>query len=106
VTISSEEIRRALERPVTSIVQVIRKNIDSCLPELAARLIDNGITMAGGGSLLRGLDRLISEETGLAVSLGKDSLRAVVNGTGLMLEHANKLFSQPQNSLIGRGSRV
>jgi len=106
VTITSEEIRQALEKPVTSIVQVIRKTIDSCLPELAARLIDNGITMAGGGSILRGLDKLISEETGLAVTTGKDPLKAVVNGTGLMLEHANKLFSQPPNSMIGRGSRV
>ena len=106
VTITSEEIRQALERPVTSIVQVIRKTIDSCLPELAARLIDNGITMSGGGSMLRGLDKLISEETGLAVSIGKDPLKAVVNGTGLMLEHANKLFSQPPNSMIGRGTRI
>ncbi|NLZ62255.1 MAG: rod shape-determining protein [Lentisphaerae bacterium] len=106
VIINSEEIRQALERPISQIIQTVRHTIDASPPELSARLIDNGITLAGGGSQLRGLDKLISEETGLAVRLGKDPLQAVVNGTGLMLEHANQLFSQPTNSLIGKGRRV
>ncbi len=106
VVINSEEIRQALERPISQIIQTVRHTIDASPPELSARLIDNGITLAGGGSQLRGLDKLISEETGLAVRVGKDPLKAVVNGTGLMLEHANQLFSQPTSSLIGKGKRV
>lgn len=106
VTISSDEIRQALEEPISRIVQIVRQTIDACPPELAARLIDNGITMAGGSSLLRGLDKLLSEETGLPVTIGNDPLRAVVNGTGKLLEQADLIFSQPPNALIGKGVRV
>jgi len=106
VTVNSQEIREALEEPINRIVYTVRKTIDGSLPELSARLIDNGITMAGGGSLLRGLDKLISEQTGLAVTVGHDPLKAVVNGTGIMLQNSNYLFSQPQNSLIGKGTRL
>ncbi len=106
VTVTSQEIQQALSSPVERIVYAIRKTIDVCKPELAARLIDNGITLAGGGSLLRNLDNLISETTGLPVTIGKEPLKAVANGTGIMLQEANQLFSQPPNSLIGKGQRV
>ena len=105
VTVDSDEIREALSEPVSTIVSAIRKTIDTCPPELAARLLDNGITLAGGGSLLRGLDKLISENTGLHTTIGKDPLLAVVNGTGILLQNATELFSQPQNTLIGAGAR-
>ena len=61
--------------------------------------------MAGGGSLLRGLPQLIQENTGLPAVLGKEPLRSVANGTGILLENARQLFGQPQNSLIGNGAR-
>ncbi|MBO7740985.1 MAG: rod shape-determining protein [Victivallales bacterium] len=105
VVIDSDEIREALSEPVASIVKTIRKTIDAAPPELAARLIDNGITLAGGGSLLRGLDRLIEENTNLPTRVAENPLQAVVNGTSKLLENANELFSQPQNSLIGNGER-
>ncbi|HQL08950.1 MAG TPA: rod shape-determining protein [Lentisphaeria bacterium] len=105
VTITSEEIREALSEPVSRIVYAVRTALDTCKPELSADLIDNGIVLAGGGALLRGLDRLLSEETGLAVSVASDALRAVVNGTGVMLESPHTVFSQPIDSSIGRGDR-
>ncbi|MDD5729212.1 MAG: rod shape-determining protein, partial [Victivallales bacterium] len=60
---------------------------ERCPPELAADLIDRGIMLAGGGALLRGLDRLIIEETGLPVFVAEEPLKAVANGTGVMLEN-------------------
>lgn len=105
VTITSEEIRGALSEPVSRIVYAVRRALDTCKPELSADLIDNGIVLAGGGALLRGLDRLLSEETGLAVSVAPDALRAVVNGTGVMLESTRSIFSQPLNTSIGRSGR-
>jgi rod shape-determining protein MreB len=105
VIIDSDEIREALSEPVSNIVKTIRKAIDTAPPELAARLIDNGITLAGGGSMLRGLDRLIAENTSLHTRLAENPLQAVVNGTSKLLENASELFGQPQNSLIGSGER-
>ncbi len=105
VTVNSDEIREALATPVNKIVRAIRKTIDSCPPEIAGRLVDNGITLAGGGSLLRGLSQLITENTGIPTRLGKEPLRSVVNGTGKLLQNARALFGQPQNSLIGNGNR-
>jgi rod shape-determining protein MreB len=106
VTVTSDDIREALQQPVNIIIGAIRKAIDSIQPQLASRLLDNGITMAGGGSLLRNLDKLISKNTGLPVTIGKDPLRAVANGTGAMLQNAAQVFSQPPSSLIGKGQMV
>ena len=86
VTINSEEIREALQEPVSRIVEVVRVTLEKCPPELASDLIDHGIVLAGGGSLLRGIDRLLSEETGLPVTIADDPLTAVANGTGIMLQ--------------------
>ena len=91
INISSHEIRAALQVPVTSIVEAVRATLEKCPPELASDLIDRGIMLAGGGSLLRGLDRLISEETGLPVFIADEPLKAVVNGTGIMLQEMDKL---------------
>ena len=105
MTINSDEVRTALNGPITNILKAVRRTIDACPPKIAGRLVDNGITMAGGGSLLRGLPQLVSEHTGLPATLGKEPLRAVVNGTGILLQNARQLFGQPQNSLIGKGTR-
>ncbi|MFA5115113.1 MAG: rod shape-determining protein [Candidatus Omnitrophota bacterium] len=85
VTITSEEVREALQEPLRAIVEVTKMSLERTPPELAADLIEQGIVMAGGGALLRGLDKLISEETGLPVHVADDSLSAVVNGTGKVL---------------------
>jgi rod shape-determining protein MreB len=87
VTITSEEIREALLEPIGKIVEAVRATLERCPPELASDLIDHGISLAGGGALLRGLDRLLTEETGLPVTVAEDPLRAVVNGCGIYLDN-------------------
>jgi len=91
VTISSEEIREALQEPLRAIVETAKISLERTPPELAADLIEHGIVMAGGGSLLRGLDKLISEETGLPVHVADDPLTAVANGTGMVLNEIRYL---------------
>ncbi|MDD3374837.1 MAG: rod shape-determining protein [Candidatus Omnitrophica bacterium] len=86
ITITSAEIREALQPPVRAIVDASKVTLEQTPPELAADLIDRGIVMAGGGSMLRGLDKLIAEETGLPVHIADDPLTAVVLGTGQMLD--------------------
>ena len=87
VTISSVEIREALQETISSIVEVVRQALDQCPPELAADLVDRGIVLAGGGSMIRHLDRKLSEETHLPVIVAEDPLRAVANGTGAILQN-------------------
>jgi len=85
LTVTSEEIREALMEPVQSIVESVRVTLESCPPELAADLVDRGLILAGGGGLLRGLDTLIAEQTGLPVHVADDALSAVAEGTGVVL---------------------
>lgn len=82
INVTSVEIREALQDPVQAIVDASKSTLEHTPPELAADLIDRGIVMAGGGSLLRGLDKRIAEETGLPVHVADDPLTAVVMGTG------------------------
>jgi rod shape-determining protein MreB len=89
LTVTSEEIREALQEPVSTIVDSVRVTLERCPPELAADLVDRGIVMAGGGSLLRGLDKLIAEQTGLPVHVADDPLSAVAEGTGVVLHELN-----------------
>jgi rod shape-determining protein MreB len=86
LTITSEEVREALQETISIIVENVRVTLERCPPELAADLIDRGIMLAGGGSLLRGIDKLLAEETGLPVHLSDDPLSAVALGTGIVLE--------------------
>lgn len=97
VSISSEEIREALAEPVASIVESVKVTLERTPPELAADIMDRGIVMAGGGSLLNGLDRLIAYETGMPVHMAEDPLTAVVMGTGIALEH----FDLQKRIMIG-----
>ncbi|MCP4653203.1 MAG: rod shape-determining protein [Candidatus Omnitrophica bacterium] len=83
---SSEEIREALQIPLKEILEATKVTLERTPPELAADLIERGIVLCGGGSLLRGLDKLISEETGLASFVADDPLTAVALGTGKILE--------------------
>ena len=93
LTITSEEIREALQEPVSQIVEAIRVCLEKCPPELAADLVDRGMVLAGGGALLTGLDRLIAEHTGLPVHLADDPLSSVAEGTGVVLNELDFLYS-------------
>jgi rod shape-determining protein MreB and related proteins len=91
VTVTSEEVREALQEPLRAILEITKISLERTPPELAADLIEHGIVMAGGGALLRGLDKLISEETGLPVHVADDPLTAVANGTGKVLNEMHYL---------------
>ena len=86
VEITSEQVRQALADPVDQILDAIRYTLDRTPPELAADIIERGITLTGGGALLRGLDKLIASETGMPVNVAKNPIDCVVNGTGICLE--------------------
>ena len=86
VEITSEQVRQAPADPVDQILDSIRYTLDRTPPELAADIIERGITLTGGGALLRGLDKLIASETGMPVNVAKNPIDCVVNGTGLCLE--------------------
>ncbi len=84
--LNSEEVREALNEPVTAIIDAIRTALERAAPELSADIVDSGITLAGGGALLRGLDRRIMEEIDLPVRIAEDPLTCVARGTGEILE--------------------
>jgi len=94
VTVTSEEIREALSEPVHLIVESTRTTLEKTPPELSADLIDRGIVLAGGSSLLRGLDKLIAEETGLPVHVAENPVTAVALGVGKGLEDIRYLRSK------------
>ena len=89
--ITDEEVRDAIWDPISTIVETVKIALERTPPELAADIVDRGIVLAGGGALLRGLDTLLREETGLPVSIAEDPLSAVVLGTGRVLDHIDLL---------------
>jgi rod shape-determining protein MreB len=89
--VTSEEIREALSEPVQAIVEACKRTLERCEPELSADLVHNGITMAGGGSLLRGLDTVLAQATGLTVVVTDDPLTCVARGTAVYLENIDLL---------------
>ncbi|MFH0953027.1 MAG: rod shape-determining protein [Verrucomicrobiota bacterium] len=91
LTITSEEVRDAMQEPISAIVEAIRITLERCPPELSADLVDRGLVLAGGGALLRGIDKLIAEQTGLPVHVAEDPLSAVAEGTGVVLHELNFL---------------
>ncbi len=86
ITVNEDEIREALAEPVNQIIDLVRSALEKTPPELSSDIVERGITMAGGGSLLRNLDKLIASETGLPVVLVDDPLSAVVLGSGSVLD--------------------
>jgi rod shape-determining protein MreB len=90
VTITSEEIREAMKEPFDQILHAIKETLEETPPELAADLTDRGITMAGGGSLIRGIDRAIRKEIDVPVRVAEDPLTCVARGTGLVIENLDK----------------
>lgn len=92
IHITSQEVREALSDTVAAVVDAVRTTLERCPPELSADLVDRGFVMAGGGSLLRGIDRLLSDKTGLPVTVADDPLSAVANGTGAVLNDLSWLM--------------
>lgn len=91
VNVTAVEIRKALEEPLSSIQQAIHTTLERCPPELAGDLIERGIMLAGGGALIRGIDLLISRENNLPVFIAEDPLKAVANGTGIVLQELDRI---------------
>ena len=91
ITITSEEIREALSEPLSHVIDAIKVTLEKTPPELAADIIDQGITLAGGGANLKGLDLLIHSETGMPVKIAERPLDCVADGTGKVLENIDKL---------------
>jgi rod shape-determining protein MreB len=86
ITLTDAEVNEALLETISNIVDVVRVALENTPPELASDLVDRGIVMAGGGSLLRGLDRLLAKDTGIPVRIAKNPLLCVVEGAGKVLE--------------------
>ncbi|MEO1635703.1 MAG: rod shape-determining protein [Cyanobacteria bacterium J06631_9] len=91
VTVKSPEIRESMAEPLSIIVEAVKRTLEDTPPELAADIIDRGIMLAGGGALLKGLDTLISHETGIVVHVAADPLSCVVLGTGRVLENFSQM---------------
>ncbi|MFD2615523.1 rod shape-determining protein [Paenibacillus gansuensis] len=91
ITIRSEEIREALTDPISMIVTAAKSVLERTPPELSADIIDRGVIITGGGALLHGLEQLMSDELRVPVLIAEDPMHCVVKGTGLMLEHLDKI---------------
>jgi rod shape-determining protein MreB len=89
--VNATEIQRALSETVNAIVETIKATLEKSPPELAADIMDRGIVMTGGGSMLRNFDRLVSSETGMPVHQADEPLLTVVRGNGIVLEDARHL---------------
>ena len=91
VMIAGDELRRAMDAPLTKIIDAVRSTLDRCPPELAGDLVARGIVMTGGGALLRGLDARVQHEIGVPVLVADRPLQSVVLGTALVVEHFDRL---------------
>ncbi len=91
IEIDSEEVRDAITEPISIIVDTIKEALEQCPPELAADIVDRGIVLTGGGALLRNLDLLLREETGLPISVADDPLSTVARGAGMALDEMDLL---------------
>lgn len=100
VEIDTEEIRLAIVEPIQSIVDCVKVVLERTPPELAADIIERGIVMTGGGSLLNGLDKLIQFKTGVTVTVADNADECVVNGSGMVLSNLDKLDKQINSQQI------
>jgi rod shape-determining protein MreB len=98
VGVKSPEIRESMSEPLSVIVEAVKRTLERTPPELASDIIDRGIMLAGGGALMRGLDTLISHETGIVTHIAPDPLCCVVLGTGRVLEN----FKESERVFSGR----
>ena len=106
IVITSEEIRQALHDPVAAIIEAVANTLERAEPELAADLIDNGIHICGGGSMLRGMDVALANATGLKVQQVEDPLTAVARGTSIYLENLDLWKDTMENSEYTRDQLV
>jgi len=90
LAITSPEVREALQEPIGAIVEAVKVSLERTPPELASDIVDRGIVMTGGGSLLQGLDQLLREETSLPINVVEDPLICVVLGTGKILDNIDQ----------------
>lgn len=97
VMVCSEEVREALREPLDEILKALVNTLEQTCPELCSDLVESGITLAGGGSMLRGLDRLLARETGLPVRRTDEPLTAVVRGTGIILDQLESYWHVLEN---------
>jgi rod shape-determining protein MreB len=104
VVLSSEEVRHALEEPVAQIVDAIKSTLDKTPPELAADIMDRGIVLAGGGSLLSGLSERLRHETQMPVHLAESPLTCVAVGSGRSLEEFEAIHRSARARPQGRGN--
>jgi rod shape-determining protein MreB len=86
IVVTGAEVRDALREPVAAILEAVRRCLEQTPPELAADVVDEGIMLTGGGSLLTGLDQLLGQETALPIMVSKDPLTCVVRGAGQVLD--------------------
>tara|TARA_B110000467_G_C18328012_1_gene490691 strand:- start:1105 stop:2133 length:1029 start_codon:yes stop_codon:yes gene_type:complete len=93
IEVSSDEIRQALKDPINAIVEAVKRALEQTPPELSADILDRGILMTGGGSMLKGIDQLIRERTNVPVNVAEEPLLSVVKGCGLVLEDVKKYES-------------
>ncbi len=105
ISITPEETYEALYEPVRSILSSVKRVLEQTPPELASDIIDKGLVLTGGGAMLRGLDRLLSEETGIPVVLAEDAMSCVALGTGMALENLDYLHDSliSNHRSLGRG---
>jgi len=99
MVITAEEVRDAMQEPISQIVEAVTRTLERAEPELAADLVDNGITLAGGGALLRGLDVVIGSATGLDVRVADDPLTCVARGTAIYLENIEEWKDTLENDM-------
>jgi rod shape-determining protein MreB len=102
ITIKGPEVRESMSEPLSVIVEAVKRTLERTPPELAADIIDRGIMLAGGGALMKGLDTLISHETGIVTHVAADPLSCVVLGTGRVLEN----FKQLERVFSGRSRNL
>ena len=93
VRVHSGEVREAIQEPIQQIVDAVRRALEITPPELASDIVDRGIVMTGGGALIRGLDEMLSRETGLPIHVDEDPLTCVVRGVGKILDDEDKYWS-------------
>lgn len=98
IMINSEQIQKAIEEPIGDIIEVIKATLEKTPPELASDIMEKGIVLAGGGALIKGLDKLISQKTGMPVIIAENPLNCVVRGTGKTLDDLEKLKTILVNS--------
>ena len=101
LTINQNQIREALMEPIQAIVDVVKTTLEKTPPELAADIMDKGIMMTGGSSLLRNFDKLMARATGMPIVVSEDALSCVALGTGMMLEH----LDQYKKGLLSKGRK-